>query len=124
MTMTTTASKKSIETPDEVREFPLGRIDIVTIGEATFNRSVFQPGWRWSESVKPIVGTETCELPHTVYIASGSVHVQMDDGTALDASGGDFIVVGPGHDAWVTGAEPCVMYDFGGEDEDYAKPAD
>jgi ethanolamine utilization protein EutQ (cupin superfamily) len=123
MTMTTTASKRSIDTPDEVREFDKGRVDIVRIGDAVFTRSVFYPGWRWSESVKPIAGTETCELPHTMYIAAGSLHVQMDDGTELDAGAGDFVVVGPGHDAWVTGDEACVGYDFGGDDEDYAKPA-
>jgi hypothetical protein len=124
MTMTTTAAKKSIDTPDEVREFDNGRIDLVAIGDTTFFRAVFEPGWKWSESVKPIAGTESCEMPHASFVASGSLHIVMDDGTELDVGPGDLMVVGPGHDAWVTSEEPCVMYDFGGQDEDYAKPAD
>lgn len=123
MTTTITAAKKSIAAPDEVREFDKGRIEILTIGDTTFARTVFQPGWRWSESVKPIVGTESCELPHTAYVASGALHVSMDDGREVDVVAGDLFVVGPGHDAWVTGDEACVLYDFGGEDADYAKPA-
>jgi hypothetical protein len=124
MTMTTTATKKSIDTPDEVREFDKGRIDLVAIGDTTFFRAVFEPGWKWSESVKPIAGTESCEMPHASFVASGSLHIVMDDGTELDVGPGDLMVIAPGHDAWVTGEEPCVMYDFGGQDEDYAKPAD
>ncbi len=124
MTTTTIADKKSIETPDEVREFPNGRMDILNIGRTTFVRTVFQPGWKWSDSVKPLVNTESCELPHAAYVAAGSLHVVMDDGRELDATAGDLFVVAPGHDAWVTGDEACVLYDFGTEDVDYAKPAD
>jgi hypothetical protein len=123
MTTTTTAAKKSIETPDEVREFDHGRIDLVTIGGTTLFRAVFEPGWRWSVSVKPIAGTESCEMPHASFVAAGSLHIVMDDGTELDVGPGDLMVIAPGHDAWVTSDEPCVMYDFGGEDADYAKPA-
>ena len=123
MTTTITADKKSIRTPDEVREFDKGRIEMLTIGETFFARTVFEPGWRWSESVKPLVGTESCELPHAAYVASGALHVSMDDGRQLDVEAGELFVVGPGHDAWVIGDEPCVLYDFGGEDADYAKPA-
>jgi hypothetical protein len=117
-----TAAKRSIDTPDEVREFDRGRIDIVMLDDVMFGRTVFQPGWKWSESVKPIAQTESCELPHRLFVASGSLHIRMDDGTDLDVTAGDVVVIGPGHDAWVTGNEPCVMYDFGGEDADYAKP--
>ena len=123
-TTTTTTAKKAIDTPDEVREFDKGRIDLVTIGDTTFFRAVFEPGWKWSESVKPIAGTESCEMPHASFVASGSLHIVMDDGTELDVGPGDLMVIAPGHDAWVTSEEPCVMYDFGGQDEDYAKPAD
>ena len=121
---TATLAKKSIDTPDEVREIDKGRIDIVEIGGLQFARTVFEPGWRWSESVKPIARTESCEFPHRLYVASGALHVRMDDGTELDLGPGDVAVIGPGHDAWVTGEEPCLMYDFGGEDADYAKPGD
>ncbi len=123
MTTTTAATKKSIEAPDEVREFDKGRIEFVTIGETTFARATFQPGWSWSKCVKPIVGTESCELPHASYVAAGSLHVRMDDGRELELNAGDLFVVGPGHDACVTSDVPCVMYDFANEDADYAKPA-
>jgi hypothetical protein len=123
MTTTTIIEKRSIEAPDEVLEFANGRVELLTIGGTTFARSVFQPGWRWSESVKPIVHTESCELPHAAYVVSGAMHIRMDDGRGLDVTAGDLLVVGPGHDAWVTSDEPCVLYDFGGEDADYAKPA-
>lgn len=122
MTTDTIADRKSLETPDEVREFPHGRMDIVTIGGTTFARTVFQPGWKWSESLKSIMGTESCQMPHAAFLAAGTLHIRMDDGTELDVRAGDLFVVAPGHDAWVTGAEPCLMYDFPGRDADYAKP--
>jgi hypothetical protein len=122
MSTATTAAKKSIDMPDEVRTFDKGRIELVTLGDVVFCRSVFEPGWRWSTSIKPIAQTESCELPHAVFIVSGSMHIRMDDGTELDATSGDVVVIGPGHDAWVTSSEPCMTYDFGGEDEDFAKP--
>lgn len=115
------AEKKSLGKPDEVREFPNGRMDIVEVAGVTFGRAVFEPGWKWSESVKPIAGTESCEFPHAGYVESGTLHVRMEDGTDLEVTEGDVVVIGPGHDAWVVGDEPCVMYDFGDEDADYAK---
>jgi uncharacterized cupin superfamily protein len=124
MSTAATVSKKSIESPDEVREVPKGRIEMVTIGDTSFSRSIFEPGWKWSESVKPIAQTESCEFVHKLYVASGSLRVRMDDGTELDLEPGDVAVIGAGHDAWVTSSEPCVAYDFGDEDADYAKPAD
>jgi hypothetical protein len=119
-----TAAKKSIDTPDEVREFDKGRIEMITLDDLVFGRTVFQPGWKWSESVKPIARTASCEFPHRMFVASGSLHIRMDDGTELDVTAGDVVVIDPGHDAWVTGNEPCIMYDFGGDDADYAKPKD
>lgn len=125
MMITGTASaRKSIDHPDEVRRIPNGRIDLVTVGDLTFSRTVFEPGWRWSTSVKPIAGTDSCEFHHRFFVASGAMHVRMDDGSELDLRAGDVGDILPGHDAWVVGDEPCVGYDFGGEDEDYAKPKD
>ena len=123
MTTTATAQKKSLDSPDEVTEFPKGRIELTSIGDKLFGRAVFEPGWKWSEHVKPIAGTESCEFPHACYVISGSIHVVMDDGTELDVAAGEVFVIGPGHDAWVTSDEPCVVYDVAAEeDEDYAKP--
>ncbi len=119
---TTSLTKKSVNTPDEVRDMPNARIEFVTVGDVLFGRMIAQPGWKWSESVKPIAQTESCEFPHQLYVVSGALHVQMDDGAELDLVEGDVAVIAPGHDAWVVGDEPCVMVDFGDQDADYAKP--
>jgi uncharacterized cupin superfamily protein len=80
----------------------------------------FEPGWKWSENVKPIAETDSCEVEHFGYVVSGSMTVHMDDGTEMEVSAGEVIAIPPGHDAEVTGSEPCVMVDFG-EAADYAK---
>jgi hypothetical protein len=122
-TTTLRVQKRSIEDPTEVREFENGRIEIVELGDTAFARTVFQPGWRWSENVKPIAQTELCEFHHKAYLATGSMHVRMADGTEADIVAGDVADIPPGHDAWVTSDEACTMYDFGEDDRDYAKPA-
>lgn len=106
--------------PEEVREFPKGRLELVTIGGATVGRAILQPGWRWSTSVKPIAGTQSCEAPHFQYHVSGMLRVVMDDGTELDCRAGDVSLLPSGHDAWVVGNEPVVVIDFQGM-IDYAK---
>lgn len=123
MTTTLTLQKRSIEDPTEVREFEKGRIEIVTVGDATFSRTTFEPGWTWHDCVRPLAGTDSCEFPHRLYVESGSLLVTMDDGRELELNPGDVAVIPPGHDARVTSAVPCVGYDFGDEDADYAKPA-
>ena len=106
--------------PEEVREFPKGRLELVKIGGATVGRAILQPGWRWSTSVKPIAGTQSCEAPHFQYHVSGMLRVVMDDGTELDCRAGDVSLLPSGHDAWVVGNEPVVIVDFQGM-IDYAK---
>ena len=113
---------RSFDTPDEHREIPNGELDSVRFGSSTFGRSVFQPGWRWSNDVKPIVQTERCMMRHTGLILSGSLVVQDDDGNETTVEGGDVILIEPGHDAWVLGDEPAVIVDFGEDVEEYAKP--
>lgn len=115
-------AKKSINTPDEVREIPNARLEFVKLGDTLFGRMIAQPGWKWSDSVKPIAQTDSCEFPHQLHVLSGALHVKMDDGTELDLVTGDVAVIAPGHDAWVIGDEPCVMVDFGDDDADYATP--
>ena len=83
-------------------------------------RAVFQPGWKWSESLKPIAKTESCEAPHFQYHVSGTIRVRMDDGTERDLKPGDVSLLPSGHDAWVVGNEPVVVVDFQGM-RDYAK---
>ena len=100
--------------PDEVRTFPLGKVDLIKIGGAMIGKAVFQPGWKWSESVKPIAKTNSCEAPHFQYHLSGILRIKMDDGTTFDCKPGDVSFLPMGHDAWVVGKEPVVLIDFQG----------
>ncbi len=95
--------RKSFSTPDQVRAFSRGRIDIVNLDETTIGRFVWEPGWRWSMDVAPTVHTKSCENRHVGYVISGHLHVMMDDGTELDIMAGDAYEIPPGHDAWVVG---------------------
>ncbi len=117
-----TLETKNLDTPDETRSFEHGSMNVVNVAGATVGRAVFNPGWKWSNDVKPIVGTESCQAAHTGYVVSGRMHVVMDDGTEGEAGPGDAVVISPGHDAWIVGDEPCVMLDWSGS-ANYAKPA-
>jgi hypothetical protein len=112
--------KKSFTSPDEVRNFDKGQLEIVKIGSITFGRATFQPGWKWSLSVKPLAGAKSCEAPHLQYHVSGRLHVVMDDGSEDEFVPGDVSLLPPGHDAWVVGVEPVVVVDITGM-VDYAK---
>jgi hypothetical protein len=112
--------QKNFESPDEVREFPNGHAEILGIGGGEVGRYVFQPGWRWSNDVKPIAGTESCEAPHFQYHVSGRLAIRMDDGTEFVAGPGDITSLPSGHDGWVVGDEPAVVIDWYGA-SNYAK---
>jgi hypothetical protein len=104
----------SFAQPDEVREFPHGRAEIVRLGGADIGRLVLEPGWRWSIDVKPIAGTELCLAPHMQYHVSGRLRVRMADGTEFEAGPGDLTSLPEGHDAWVVGDERVVVVDWFG----------
>lgn len=106
--------RKRFDRPDEVRTVEKGRIDLVELGELAVGRATFEPGWRWSEHVKPIVGTESCQVHHIGYVVSGRLMVEMTDGATLELTGGDTFEVPPGHDAWVVGDEPWISVDYAG----------
>jgi len=106
--------------PHESREFPKGKLDLVTINGVTFGRAVFEPGWRWSTHIKPIAGTRSCEAAHLGVQLSGVMHIVMDDGTEMDLQPGQVVNIPPGHDGWVVGDEPVVFIDITGM-ENYAK---
>ncbi len=106
--------------PDEVREFPNGRAEILKVGGAEIGRLVFEPGWRWSNDVQPIARTSSCEAPHFQYHVSGRLGIRMDDGQELIAGPGDVTSLPSGHDAWVVGDEPVVVVDWFGASS-YAK---
>lgn len=114
------AELKNFDKPDEVREFPKGKVELVKIGGATIGRATFQPGWKWSTSVQPLAKTKSCEAPHFQYHISGTLMVKMDDGTVLECKPGNISLLPQGHDAWVVGDEPVVVVDFQGM-IDYAK---
>jgi len=114
------AEVKHLGKPDEVREFPKGRLDLIKIGGATVGRGTFQPGWRWATSVQSLAKTKSCEAPHFQYHVSGVLKVRMDDGTEFECRAGDVSLFPSGHDAWVVGDEPVVVVDFQGM-IDYAK---
>ena len=113
---------KRFEQPDEVRTFEKGKFEIIRIGGMTIGRATYEPGWRWSEHVKPTAGTSSCQVAHFGYVISGRMRVVMDDGTEGEAGPEDVVAIAPGHDAWIVGDEPCVMLDFQGG-QSYAKPA-
>jgi len=113
---------KSLNSPDETRKFENGKIELAEIEGKTIGRAIFEPGWKWSSHVKPLVKTEWCEAPHFQYQISGILHVKMADGTEMDIKPGDVAFIPPGHDGWVVGDEPVVAIDFQGM-ADYAKKA-
>jgi hypothetical protein len=108
------AELKNFGTPDEVRDFPKGRLELIKIGGATIGRAVFEPGWRWATSVQPIAKTSSCEAPHFQYHVAGVLRIKMDDGTEFDCTAGDVSLLPRGHDAWVIGDEAAVVVDFQG----------
>lgn len=111
---TQTTEQKSFTKPDETRSFENGMVELVSIGGAEIGRLVLQPGWRWSDHVKPIAGTDLCEAPHFQYHVSGTLGVRMADGTELVVRPGDVTSLPEGHDAWVIGDEPAVIVDWYG----------
>jgi hypothetical protein len=119
-TMGAIAEQKSFSRPDETRSFEHGIVELVTIGDSEIGRLTLQPGWRWSDHVKPIAGTDLCEAPHFQYHLQGTLRIQMADGTELDAVAGDVTALPQGHDAWVVGDEPVVVVDWWGA-SNYAK---
>ena len=111
---------KSISTPDETTNFDNGKLEVVTLSGVVFGKATFEPGWRWSRSVRPIAGTDSCQVSHVGYCLSGAMTIFMDDGTTTEITAGQAVAIPPGHDAEVTGDEACVFVDFG-EISEYAK---
>lgn len=109
-----TAEHLSFVAPDEVRDMPHGRAEIINIGGSQIMRMTLQPGWHWAEHVKPIAGTDLCQAPHFQYSISGRIGVRMADGDEFEVAPGEVSYLQPGHDAWVIGDEPVVAIDWGG----------
>ena len=107
---------KRFEDPDEVREFTdgKGRVDLVDLNGHAIGLGTFEPGWRWSQNVKPMAGTDSCQVEHIGYVLEGRMALKMDDGTEREFGPGDAFHMPPGHDAWIVGEETCKLLDFGG----------
>jgi len=103
---------KNMDRPDETRTPEKASVSVVQLGDATVGRFTLQPGWKWSECIKPVVGGDSCQAAHLGYVVSGMIHIAATDGTEVDLSAGDVYRLEPGHDAWVTGDEPFVALEF------------
>jgi hypothetical protein len=118
------ATQKSFDSPDESRTPPKTKMDIVDLGGAKAARLTAEPGWKWSECIKPVAGTDSCQSRHLGVVASGTMHVVHDDGTEIDINAGDAYTIDPGHDAWVVGNDTFVGYEFDtSAAASYAKPS-
>ena len=108
--------RKSLDSPEETRPFEggTGQLELVNMEGGAVGRATFLPGWRWSDHVKPIAKTDSCQAAHMGYFVSGRMKVVMDDGEEMDYGPGDLGYLPPGHDAWVVGDEPCVYIDWQG----------
>ena len=107
--------KKSFDAPDE-RKSPAARttFEVVDLGGMTFNKMTMEPGWRWSQDVKPVAKTPSCQSRHVLNCLAGRLHVRMDDGTEEEFGPGDMALIPAGHDAWVVGDEPNVTLELAG----------
>ena len=111
--MTTPVSVNKFEvkahaSPDELRAPDKTRVEVVKLDGYTIGRFIFQPGWKWSECVKPVVKTDSCQASHVGYAVSGTLHVRMADGSEKTIAAGESYTIPPGHDAWVDGDEEYV----------------
>ncbi len=112
---------KSHDSPDETRTPPKTRVDVNRLEGFTIGRLTLEPGWRWSECVKPVTGTESCQVSHVGYAVAGRITVQLTDGTKQTISAGQSYTIPPGHDGWVEGSEPFVGIEVLSA-EQFAKP--
>ena len=102
--------KKNFQEPDEVQTPPNARIENITIDGMTVSKQTYQAGWQWSKNIKPIVGTNSCQVHHFGVLISGRLRVRADDGQEAEFGPGDVADIPPGHDGWVVGSEPAVFY--------------
>jgi hypothetical protein len=103
---------KSFDSPDETRKPDKTTVEVVNLGDTTVARFRLDPGWRWSDCIKPVVGGDSCQVRHVGYVISGGLHIEHEDGTSGELSSGDAYVIQPGHDAWVTSDEPLLALEF------------
>jgi hypothetical protein len=112
--MEMSVTNRDVGNPDETMTFEHGQVQTVRIGGAVIRRNTFEPGWRWSESVKPIAKTGSCQVHHVGYIVSGRLHVATEDGVDAEIGPGEAYEIQPGHDGWVVGDEAVITVEFSG----------
>src|SRR5258708_40203590 len=108
--------RMSLDKPEETRPFEggSGQLELVNLDGGAVGRATFQPGWRWSEHIKPIAKTDSCQAAHMGYFLSGRMKIVMDDGEEMEFGPGDFMAAAPGHEAWIVGDEPCGALEWQG----------
>ncbi|MCC7366191.1 MAG: cupin domain-containing protein [Dehalococcoidia bacterium] len=111
---------RDFSTPDETRTPPKTFIELVSLAGGQIGRYTFQPGWKWSECIQPVVNTPSCQVEHIGYMIAGALHIEHTDGTTKDIVAGDVYRIAPGHDAWNSGEKPTVVVEFQGA-ANYAK---
>jgi len=111
------ARVRRFDDPDEHRDFPLGRFDLLRAGGLTIGRAEYEPGWRWSEHVGADLGQAVCDVAHLGLVLAGRNRIEMTDGRVVEVGPGDLFEIGPGHDSVVIGDEPYVSIHFLGADE-------
>jgi hypothetical protein len=113
---------RNFDAPDETRTPEKTMVELVGLAGGQIGRYTFQPGWRWSECIKPVVNTESCQVEHVGYVVSGRLHIEHEDGSSGEITAGDVYRIAPGHDGWVVGDEPAVFVEFQGAAH-YAQPS-
>ena len=115
---------RDFDSPDETRTPDKTKVDVVRMGGTTVGRFAFEPGWKWSECVKPVAGTDSCQARHVGVVSSGRLAISHDDGTELEIGPGEAYIIEPGHDAWVTSDQPFVAFEFDSKTAGtYAQPS-
>jgi hypothetical protein len=113
---------RGFDAPDETRTPDKSHVAVVRMGANSAAQLTLEPGWKWSECIKPVVGTSSCQMRHVGVARSGKLHISHEDGTEGEIGRGEAYVIEPGHDAWVVGDEPFVAYEFESTTADvYAK---
>lgn len=114
--------RRSVDAPDETRPFRdgMGKLELINMQSGAVGRATFEPGWQWSKHVKPIAGTDSCQVAHAGYLIAGRMVIRMDDGQEVEFGAGDVMECAPGHDAWIVGEDTCIVIDWAGA-TNYAK---
>jgi mannose-6-phosphate isomerase-like protein (cupin superfamily) len=112
MNMNGVLQRKNFENPDETQNIPNLKVHTIKMSDQKIIKQVYEPGWKWSKDVKPLVKTESCQMHHVGIFVSGKMRVRLNDGTETEFRAGDVANIPPGHDGWVVGDEPVVYYSF------------